>query len=188
MPKRSLRQQMLAWRRALSHDEWHGRSMLAQQNLLSLDEYRLAPCIALYSPVHKETDTAEILATAFNNGKRVLYPVVCNHEMLLREITGLDNFTKGHLGILEPCHLGPDLTAVEADLIVVPGVAFDQCGHRIGYGKGFYDQFLSKSARKGHLIGLCHDFQLLDEQIPAEGHDIRMEIVVTDKRIIRVVR
>ena len=68
------------------------------------------------------------------------------------------------------------------DLIVVPGVAFDLAGHRIGYGKGFYDRFLQHPGRKAHLVGLCHDFQLIDGEIPAEGHDIRMEIIVTDRR------
>ena len=188
MPKRSLRQQTLARRRALCHDEWHASSLLAQQNFLSLEEYRQALCIALYSPAHNETDTANILTEAFREGKRVLYPAVCGKEMVLREVQGLENLAQGSFGILEPCSVGVDHTAAEADLIIVPGVAFDQCGHRIGYGKGFYDLFLGNSDRKGHLVGLCHDFQLIDGQIPAEEHDIRMEIIVTDKRIIRVRR
>ena len=186
MPKRSLRQQMLARRRALSHDEWHVSSHLAQQNLLSLKEFRQASCIALYSPAHNETDTANILTSAFKAEKRVLYPAVCGHEMVLREVKGVENLTQGSFGILEPCSVGIDHTVDEADLIVVPGVAFDQCGHRIGYGKGFYDLFLGKSGRSVSLIGLCHDFQLIDGHIPAEGHDIRMDIIVTDKRIIRL--
>lgn len=186
MPKRSLRQQMLARRRALSHDEWHAASQLAQQNLFSIEEYRQASCIALYSPTHNETDTANILTSAFKAGKRVLYPAVCGQEMVLREVMGLESLTQGSFGILEPCSVGVDHAAAEADLIVVPGVAFDQCGHRIGYGKGFYDLFLGRSGRKVHLVGLCHDFQLIDGHIPAEEHDIRMEIIVTEKRIIRV--
>ncbi len=179
---------MLAHRRALSHDEWHASSLLAQQNLLSLEEYRQAACIALYSPAHKETDTANILTSAFMAGKRVLYPAVCGQELVLREVQGLEDLAQGSFGILEPCPVGVDHAATEADMIVVPGVAFDRSGHRIGYGKGFYDLFLSRTDRKGHLVGLCHDFQLIQGQIPAEGHDIRMEIIVTDKRIIRVVR
>lgn len=176
---------MLARRRALSHDEWHASSQLAQQNLFSLEEYCQASCVALYSPAHKETDTAGILTAAFKAGKRVLYPAVCGHKMVLREVQGVDSLAQGSFGILEPCSVGIDHSAEEADLIIVPGVAFDQCGHRIGYGKGFYDSFLGSSAGRGHLVGLCHDFQLIDGQIPAEEHDIRMEIIVTDRRIIR---
>jgi 5-formyltetrahydrofolate cyclo-ligase len=187
MPKRSLRRQMLAQRRALSHDEWLASSNLAQQNIFSIEEYRQASCIALYSPAHNEINTADILATAFSAGKRVLYPTVCGQEMVFREVKSLESLTQGSFGILEPCSVGLDHAVVEADLIVVPGVVFDQRGHRIGYGKGFYDLFLGKMDRKIHLVGLCHDFQLIDGHIPAEEHDIRMEIIVTDKRVVRVV-
>jgi len=176
---------MLARRRALSHEEWLESSRLAQQGLLSLEEYCTATCIALYAPAHNETDTGDILASSFNAGKRVLYPAICGQEMVLRKVEGLAGLAEGRFGILEPCPTGIDHTAEEADLIVVPGVAFDQDGHRIGYGKGFYDRFLRHPGRKAHLIGLCHDFQLIEGKIPAEVHDIRMEIIVTDRRIIR---
>lgn len=185
MPKRSLRQQILARRGAISSDEWLTSSRLAQHNLVSLEEYRGATCIALYAPTRNETDTADILATAVQAGKRVLYPAVCGQKMVLRRVTGLDCLESGCYGILEPCATGVDHEADEADLIVVPGVVFDLTGHRIGFGKGFYDRFLTHPGRKAHLVGLCHDFQVIDGAIPAEGHDIRMEIIVTDKRIIR---
>lgn len=176
---------MLTRRRAISPDEWQALSRLSQQNLLSLEEYQLAAAIALYSPAHNETDTSEIMAAAFRAGKKVLYPAVCGHEMVLRVVNGLADLEKGRFGILEPCSTGTDHSAEEADLVIVPGVAFDIEGHRIGYGKGFYDRFLRHPGRKAHLVGLCHDFQLTAGHIPAEGHDIRMEIIVTDKRIIR---
>jgi len=185
MPKRSLRQQMLSRRRALSRDEWLAASRLAQQKFLLLEEYRLAACIALYSPAHNETDTTEILAAAYGAGKRVLYPAVCGRDMVLRQVEDVTHLAQGSFGILEPCSTGVDHAADEADLIVVPGVAFDPVGHRIGFGKGFYDRFLAHPGRKAHLVGLCHDFQLIDGAVPAEGHDIRMEIIVTDKRVIR---
>jgi len=105
--------------------------------------------------------------------------------MVFRQVEGLESLSEGRFGIREPCATGCDHQADEADLIVVPGVAFDLSGHRIGYGKGFYDRFLQHPGRKAHLVGLCHDFQLIDGPIPAEGHDIRMELIVTDQRIIR---
>lgn len=188
MPKRTLRQQILARRRALSHDQWRAASQLAQQRLVSLDEFARAACVALYSPAHNETDTAGILEKAFAAGKRVLYPAVCDDRMVFRQVEGLGSLEAGSFGILEPCQTGSDHQADEPDLIVVPGVAFDLSGHRIGYGKGFYDRFLHHPGRTAHLIGLCHDFQLIDGAIPAEEHDIRMEMVVTDQRIIRIVR
>ena len=186
MPKRSLRQQILARRRALSHDQWLASSRMAQRQLIALEEFSRATCIALYAPAHNETDTAGILEAAFAAGKRVLYPAVCGERMVFRQVEGLHHLAEGSFGILEPCPTGIDHHADEPDLIVVPGVAFDQNGHRIGYGKGFYDRFLLHPGRKAHLVGLCHDFQLIDGAIPAEEHDIRMELIVTDRRVIHV--
>ena len=185
MPKRSLRSQLLAQRRALSHDLWRAFSRAAQLRLLSLDEYTEADCIALYAPAHNETDTELLLTAAFQAGKRVLYPAVCGHQMVFRLVERIEALQKGAFGILEPSPTGTDHQADEADLIVVPGVAFDLAGHRVGYGKGFYDRFLHHPDCSAHLVGLCHDFQLRDELIPADAHDIPMEIIVSDKRIIR---
>lgn len=185
MPKRTLRQQMLSHRRALSPAEWLQSSRLAQQNLLALTEYSRAECIALYAAAHNEIDTALIVQTAFSAGKRVLYPAVCGHHLVLRQVEGLEQLSQGSFGILEPCSTGVDHQADEADLIVVPGVAFDRNGHRIGYGKGFYDRFLQHPGRTAALVGLCHDFQLIDGKIPADQHDIRMEIIVTERRTIQ---
>jgi 5-formyltetrahydrofolate cyclo-ligase len=186
MPKRSLRSQLLAQRRALSHDSWLASSLAAQLNLLSLDEYAQAECVALYAPAHNETDTGLILTAAFKAGKRVLYPAVCGHHMVFRRVEQVEELREGTFGILEPCPTGVDHQADEADLIVVPGVAFDLSGHRIGYGKGFYDRFLQHPGRRAHLIGLCHDFQVTDSAIQTDIHDIPMGIIVSDKRIIRI--
>jgi 5-formyltetrahydrofolate cyclo-ligase len=186
MPKRTLRQQILGQRRALNHDQWLSASHSAQQQLVALKEFTGADCVALYAPVHNEIDTADILKAAFVAGKRVLYPAVCHDRMVFRQVEGLEGLAAGRFGILEPCATGYDHQADEPDLIVVPGVAFDPSGHRIGYGKGFYDRFLQHPGRTAHLIGLCHDFQLIDGAIPAEGHDIRMELIITDQRVVRV--
>ena len=185
MPKRSLRSQLLAQRRALSQHSWCESSHAAQLNLLSLDEYVAAECIALYAPAHNETDTGLILLAALEAGKRVLYPAVCGHEMVFRHVERTDELREGAFGILEPCPTGDDHQADAADLIVVPGVAFDLTGHRLGYGKGFYDRFLQHPDCTALLVGLCHDFQLIADGLPVDIHDIPMEIVVSDTRIIR---
>ncbi|MDD2897262.1 MAG: 5-formyltetrahydrofolate cyclo-ligase [Desulfuromonadaceae bacterium] len=186
MPKRSLRSQLLALRRGLSHEAWSAHSRAAQLNLLSLDEYAHAECIALYAPAHNEIDTALIAAAAFLAQKRLLYPAVCGQRMVFRRVERIEELQEGAFGILEPCPTGSDHLADEADLIVVPGVGFDPSGHRIGYGKGFYDRFLAHPDCEAHLVGLCHDFQVTGGAIPADSHDIPMEIIVTDSRIIRI--
>jgi 5-formyltetrahydrofolate cyclo-ligase len=93
---------------------------------------------------------------------------------------------EGAFGIPEPCPTGIEYQADGADLIVVPGVAFDLSGNRIGYGKGYYDRFLNNPESKARLVGLCHDFQLIDGAIPADLHDIQMDIIVTGRRIIYI--
>jgi 5-formyltetrahydrofolate cyclo-ligase len=175
---------LLTERRALSHEEWLLSSRSAQLNLLSLREYSKAECIALYAAVRMEVDTVGIFAAAIEAGKRVLYPALCDKQMVFRQVTGLDALQEGAFGIPEPCPAGIEHEADGADLIVVPGVAFDLSGHRIGYGKGYYDRFLKHPERKASLLGLCHDFQLIDGAIPVERHDIQMNIIVTDRRII----
>jgi 5-formyltetrahydrofolate cyclo-ligase len=186
MPKRSLRSQLLAERRALSHQQWQTASCAAQYNVLSLAEFSQAECVALYAPAHNETDTAMLLNSAFESGKRVLYPAVCGQKMVFRLLERVESLQKGAFGILEPCPASTEHGVDEVDLIVVPGVAFDLTGHRIGYGKGFYDRFLHHSGRTAHLIGLCHDFQLIEGPIQVDQHDIPMEIVVTESRIVRI--
>jgi len=185
MSKQTVRQQMLERRLALGVAEWQRSSLLAQQHLIALEEFAAAGCVALYSPVRNEADTAGIAACALSSGKRLLYPVVCGEEMLFRQVDGVTSLKKGYSGILEPGPAGCDYQADEPDLIVTPGVAFAPDGCRIGYGAGFYDRFLRHSGCKACLVGLCHDFQLLEGGLPAEWHDIRMEIIVTDRRVIR---
>ena len=102
---------------------------------------------------------------------------------MFREVNEPGHRSIGSFGILEPGLQNRQVSLIEADLIVVPGVAFDLQGHRIGFGKGYYDRCLSQLTKKVPIAGLCHDFQLLDE-IPAEGHDVRMQYVVTDKRMV----
>lgn len=185
MPKKSLRSDLLARRRAIDHTLWHDASTLAQLRLISLEAFQRAACIALYAPIQQEIDTGLLFSKARSEGKRVLYPLVCGTTLQFREVNAPEQCTPGAFGILEPCRLGEDHTLETADLIVVPGVAFDLQGHRIGFGKGYYDRCLSQLPQHGTLVGLCHDFQLL-EQIPAERHDIRMQHIVTDKRLISV--
>lgn len=185
MPKRSLRKQLLHQRRALTHDAWLHASKLAQERLIQLPEFIEARCIALYAPFQNEIDTAALLQRAFSNGSRVLFPAVCGSSMLLRQVTTVGDLEQGAYGILEPCANGVDHQADEPDLIVVPGVAFDVRGHRIGYGKGYYDRFLNHADLNAHLIGLCHDFQIVENGLPAEEHDVCLHTIVSDRRLIR---
>jgi 5-formyltetrahydrofolate cyclo-ligase len=142
----------------------------------------------LYAPAHNEVDTGLILREAFQAGKRVLFPAVCGHHIVFRRVEHLEPMQEGAYGILEPCPRDADHHSENADLVIVPGIMFDLSGHRIGYGKGFYDRYFHQNGRRAHLVGLCHDFQLTDRVIPADVHDIPMDIVVSETRIVRITR
>ena len=183
MPKAGLRRTLLRCRSEMDQAAWQSASSLAQQRLMSLEAFSRATCIALYAPIRNEIDTALLFEEARRTGKRVLYPRVYGEEMRFYEVTDATCLEQGAFGILEPCIVGEGCSPDTADLVVVPGVAFDGTGHRIGFGKGYYDRCLSQLDRHPVLVGLCHDFQLL-EQVPSEGHDIRMQYIVTDQRTI----
>jgi len=183
MPKHVLRQELLTRRRTMELSSWRAASSAAQKRLIGLDQFRRARCIALYSPIQQEIGTDLLFAAAHASGKSILYPTVADNSLRFQRVTELEQLVSGSFGILEPCRPVEDRLLDEADLIVVPGVAFDLDGHRIGFGKGYYDRCLSLLPGTVALVGICHDFQLLDH-IPVEDHDIRMQYVITDKRLI----
>ena len=95
------------------------------------------------------------------------------------EVDDLAALSKGAFGLLEPKG-GLTASVADLDLMVVPGVAFDRTGHRLGYGKGFYDRELHATGFSGVLIGFCFEFQLLD-RLPAESHDVPVDYIVTEQ-------
>ncbi len=185
MPKNVLREALLAQRAALSRDEWLQASCAAQQRLLGMPLFSKADCIALYAPIRHELDTALLFHAACAQGKHLLYPQVSGDLLVFRQVRVESDFVLGSFGVLEPRSDLPAVSVEAAQLIVVPGVAFDCQGYRIGFGKGFYDRALACCDRQIDLVGFCHDFQVV-ASVPAEAHDVRMKYVVTDARCIRV--
>lgn len=186
MPKHNLRTSMLARRSALSPAAWQEASRKAQERLLALESFQQARQVALYAPLQHEVDTSALFAAARGAGKRVWYPLVCGEQLTFCEVTALEQLRRGCFGILEPCPSSADKRQAAFDLMVVPGVAFDLRGHRVGFGKGYYDRYLAGLQRLPLLVGLCHDFQIC-EQVPVVGHDVRMQYLVSDSRTVQVV-
>jgi 5-formyltetrahydrofolate cyclo-ligase len=185
MLKKSLRQPMLARRRALAETEVRSAGLLAQQALLATREFVEARAVGLYAPVHNEVETAEVMFAALASAKIVLFPAVCSGGLEFRRICDPGMLHKGAFSIPEPDAACPVHSPGEADLILIPGVAFDMCGRRIGYGKGYYDHALHQLEGKGRLVGLCYDFQIVGE-IPVEPHDVRMDMIISERRVIRL--
>ena len=183
MPKQKLRQLILAKRRELAASEVKAASLAIQQVFIDSPEFARAELIVLYAPVHNEVDTALVFDRALGAKKKILYPVVAREGLLFRRVSAPDQLQKGTFGIMEPVASCEAHDPFEADLIVLPGVAFDEKGRRIGYGKGYYDKALHPMEGRGKLIGFCYDFQVVDT-IAGEPHDVKMDKLITEKRVV----
>ena len=136
-----------------------------------------ADTLLLYSALPDEVPTQSLLDELVAQGKTVLLPrVVSDTDMELRQYTGLQDLQVGAFGILEPT--GKLFTDYEKiDVAVVPGMAFDKKGHRLGRGKGYYDRFL-RLLPKTYKIGICFSWQLVDN-VPTDEHDILMDHILS---------
>ena len=144
--------------------------------VLLLEKLHLYKVIMLYSALPDEVPTQTLMAALVAQGKTVLLPRVINEkDMELRRYTGPQDLQAGAYGIMEPT--GERFTDHEAiDVAIVPGMAFDTEGHRLGRGKGYYDRFLSRVPYL-HKIGLCFSWQIVD-CVPCDEHDIVMDEVI----------
>lgn len=134
-----------------------------------------AQTIVAYYPLPDEVDVRQLLDVWIAEGKTVFLPKVTGEDtMQLRRYTGRDSLQEGAFHILEPT--GELMTdEVSVDVVLVPGVAFDAEGHRLGRGRGYYDRFLRTC--KARTIGVCFDFQKVDE-VPVDAFDITIDEVV----------
>ena len=175
MDKQTLRKMIREKKRAMTEDQIKQASARLAQLLYRSPLYRQATTIYGYLPYNQEVRTVPMLEQALAEGKRVAVPKVYGDEMRFLYIDDLSRVEKGYAGIPEPIDDGPvaeDPTA----LVLMPGLAFDKAGHRIGYGGGFYDKFLS--AEPDHpTLALCYGFQMLDE-LPTEEFDIPVDCVL----------
>lgn len=137
-----------------------------------------ARTVLLYHSLKDEVQT-HIFAEKWKNNKTLLLPVVIGNDLELRYYTGKQDMSMGAYGILEPG--GRPFTDFNAiDVVIVPGVAFDKKGNRLGRGKGYYDRLLPKLM--AYKIGICYDFQVC-ELIPTEEFDIKMDALITEEEI-----
>ena len=195
-PKQILRNETAKLRQSLSGDDLADRSQIICKRLVQTDLFQTAHCVALYYGTEFEVQTSALME-AWRAEKLIVLPVISGENMHFYPFTGTDNMRKGAFGIPEPvisCEPAlPEPVSCEPvppqpvsckpvppeviDLFVVPGIAFDYEGNRLGRGKGYYDRYLSDVNKP--IIGLCFDFQLI-EHIPDEIHDKKMTFVITE--------
>jgi 5-formyltetrahydrofolate cyclo-ligase len=157
------------------------------QRLVSLAEYEAAGTISCYVSTEDEVHTHELLQMAWSAGKRTAVPYIAGGRIVLFRLDRLDELAPGHFGILEPKRELRGLAdrRVEPDaleLVVVPGVAFDQHCGRLGHGKGHYDNLLPHVGRGARRIGLAFECQIVDE-VPMLPHDVFLHAIVTERAI-----
>lgn len=173
--KQTLRAQIRAAKRQHSSAQLADFSNNLCIKILNMPAYQSAHTLLLYSPLQDEADVSPIIDNAYKNGKTVLLPKVVGDDLELHIYKGVDTLERGAFGILEPTgEVFLDYNQIE--LAIVPGMAFDKAGHRLGRGKGYYDRLLP-SLKNAYKIGVCFPFQYLDE-IPNEEHDVVMDEVV----------
>ena len=179
MSKQNLRQEMKQRKKAYGSEQLRRMSQPIIEALLAHPRLMSAHTILLYASLADEVNTHELINTLLQQGKTLLLPVVVDdHTMKICRYTHDTNVGHGSFGIMEPqAEAFTDYEQI--DLILVPGMAFDRHGHRLGRGKGYYDRFLSQ-AKDCYKIGVCFTFQLVDE-VPTDEHDVRMDEVITQK-------
>ncbi len=188
--KSDIRKYILSRRDSIHEEIRKDKDREIKERLLVLSEFKASHKILLYASFRSEVDTFDLLKYCIAHGKAVVLPRVDKQdgELKLYEIKDTEELVKGYFGIPEP-DVSEDrrMNVEHMDLILVPGVAFDEKCNRLGYGKGFYDKLLSRVKGQGSkvkgLIALAYEEQIV-ESIPSESHDIRMDKIITDKRII----
>ncbi len=177
MDKSEVRKRMRELKRAVPPEEKLRRSALIMERVEQTEAFRKAKVVLLYWSMADEVQTHAFVERWYR-AKTLLLPCVDGDDLRLRPYTGPDCLVAGEqFGIGEPT--GPEWNDLEAvELIVVPGVAFDKEGHRMGRGRGFYDRLL-KSTPRAVKIGVAYGFQMLDA-VPVEPHDVNMNLVIHD--------
>ncbi len=182
--KQAIRREIAAKRTALSPDQIATASRQIADTLLALEEFGAARSVALYMALPGEVRLDGLFPACWKQGKRTCIPVFNARARLydLAEIDADTRFETGHYGIREPVDVR-NIDIEEVDFMVVPGVAFDETGRRLGRGGGYYDRLLARFA--GFSCAVAFDFQLLP-RIPAEPHDLPVDAIATETKIVKV--
>ncbi len=175
---------MIAERLKLEPEEHRGKSILIQRKLMSLPIFDRSRRVAIYASFRGEVETWLIFEEGLRERKEMLLPIVREGGIDFALATNREELGPGRYGILVPPQEPERFRAPEEiDLILVPAVAFDMEGYRLGYGAGYYDQALIKM--RGKKVGLAFDFQILDK-LPSTPSDARVDMIITETRMIEV--
>ena len=183
--KRALRRAILSERDRLPEAERAAMSAAIADRLLSMDELRDARTVMAFWSFGSEVDTHPLLERLEAAGTRVALPRIEDRDVEPVAYTAGAPLSETSFGAKEPAS-GRRLEPSELDVVVVPGVAFDRGGDRVGYGAGFYDRLLGRVRDDAFAVGVAFGLQVVD-RVPAGGTDRRVDAVVTEREVIRAV-
>ena len=179
--KTALRKHLLEKRDAISAELRDILSKNIHQNLKHISSYINSQNIACYFPIGSEVDTYAIMLDILRQNKCLLLPRIVNDNLMFYNVPSLEKLEKGNFGIMEPkdsCK-----KADRIDCVLIPTVGVSKLGIRLGYGKGYYDKFLSST--DAIKISLTYSKQIV-KTIPSDSHDIKMNWVVTEDECIKI--
>lgn len=178
--KQRLREQMKA-----RCAEWScAGNVSPASSLLDSEIWKNASSVLFYSAVGTEADTSLLLSAA--EGRSILFPKISGESLDLYRMIPESRWVHGRFGIAEPDPQNWEpFRASDVALALVPGLAFDLHGGRLGRGRGFYDRLLNKGVFRGIKVGVAWEWQLVI-RVPCEQHDIRMDYIVTERKLLQV--
>ncbi len=180
--KKQLRKAMLQKRKELSDSETAAKSSVITAKLLSLEKIRSADLVLPFVSAKGEVGTRELIARCLDAGKTVAVPrCIDGSNMEFCVIHTFDDLEKGMYGIDEPKEYCEVIKAESAEnsVLIVPALCFNAKGYRLGYGKGYYDRFISRY--KGYTVGVCYS-EFITDDIPVDEYDRCVDIVITEKQ------
>ena len=187
MTKDEIRQQMRDRRHEATPEERQALGHAACTKVLDAPIRLLLRAwrVCIYLSTKNEIPTRYVARAVWDQGREVCVPAWSRTDATykLYAIDPKMRLVAGHHGIREPAVRVP-VMPWDVDAFILPGLAFDTRGGRLGYGAGYYDRILSKAARMAPKIALCYDWQVLDDPVPQEPHDIAVDWIVTDKRVV----
>ena len=171
-------------RSSIRDDVRKEKSVAVRSSVLSLPEFSECDSLFLYAPIKSEADVFPLFHEAVKRGVRVAFPISIKESFTLdfRFVGSPDDLIRGAYGIREPRPELPKATFTERSICVVPALAFDESGNRLGYGKGFYDRFLKSF--DGLKIGVTFS-ELKCRRLPIDVSDVPVDIIITDKESVK---
>jgi len=183
--KDKIRKELKGIREKLPKKEVLEKSNQIKKRLFEINEFKQSNTILFYVSYDNEVYTHDMIKECISNKKDVIVPISDkeNRRLILSKLINWADLETGSYGILEPRKDKIEEYPIDnIDLVIVPGVGFDESGYRIGHGKGYYDNLLKESKNALH-IGLAFELQIVDK-IPTEIHDLPVHKIVTEKRVI----